>query len=107
MEAMAVPIKPGKLDAWDAWMNDLKGPRKAEFEDMNSRHGLTTHAAWLQSTPDGNQMVVVVFDGPGAGTFMQNVATSDNEFDAWFRSNVEDVHPMDFSAPPPAPERRL
>ena len=107
MEAMAVPIKPGKSDTWAAWIDEMKGPRKADFEDMNSRHGLTTHAAWLQQAPDGSHMVIVVFDGPGAGTFMQKLATSDNEFDAWFRSNVEDVHPMDFSAPPPAPERRL
>jgi hypothetical protein len=108
MEAMAVPLKPGKTDAWSAWTDELKGPRKTDFEDMNSRHGLTTHATWLQQAPDGSQMVIVVLDGPGAATFMQKLATSDHEFDAWFRSNVEDVHPMDFSAPPPpAPERRL
>ena len=108
MEAMAVPLKPGKADAWKAWTDELKGPRKADFEDMNARNGVTTHAAWLQEAPDGTQLVVVVLDGPGAATFMQNLATSDHEFDVWFRSGVEDVHPMDFSGLlPPAPERRL
>src|SRR3989304_9344119 len=108
MEAMAVPIKPGKLDAWEAWAAEMSGPRKSDFDDLNRRHGLTTHAAWLQQTPDGNNLVVVVFDGPGAAEFMGKLAGSDHEFDAWFRSIIEDVHPMDFSAPPPpAPERRL
>lgn len=108
MEAMAVPINPGKADAWEAWTVELTGPRKAEFDDMNQRYGLTTHAAWLQVNPDGSQLAVVVFDGPGATSFMHDLAGSDHEFDTWFRSSVEDIHPMDFSAPPPpAPKRFL
>ena len=108
MEAFAIPLKPGKLDDWKSWTEELKGPRKSEFEDFNTRYGLTTHAAWHQQNPDGSDLVVVVVDGPGAATFLGEVAGSDNEFDAWFRSNVENVHPMDFSAPPPpAPQRFL
>lgn len=108
MDAMAVPITPGKLAAWEGWIAEMSGPRKAELDDMNERYGLSLHAAWLQPTPDGNHLVVVVFDGPGSAEFMQKVAKSDHEFDAWFRSNVEDVHPMDFSGPlPPPPERRV
>jgi hypothetical protein len=108
MDAMAVPIKPGKVEAWESWCAELTGPRKAEFDDLNQRYGLTTHASWHQANPDGSDLAVVVFDGPGASEFMGKMAHSDNEFDAWFRSSIEDVHPMDFSAPPPpAPVRRL
>jgi hypothetical protein len=36
------------------------------------------------------------------------MACSDHEFDTWFRSSIEEIHPMDFSAPPPpTPERFL
>ncbi|MEX1046153.1 MAG: hypothetical protein WD757_06710 [Actinomycetota bacterium] len=108
MEAFAVPIKPGKTEAWKSWADEMTGPRKADFDDLNKRHGLTTHAAWLQQNPDGSHLVVVVIDGPGDREFLGKLATSEHETDAWFRSNVEDIHPMDFSAPPPpAPERRL
>ncbi len=108
MEAMAAPIKPGKLGDWEAWVADLNGSRKAEFDAMNERNGLTTHAAFLQATPDGDHLVIVVFDGPGAADFMGKLAMSDDEFEKWFRSGIENVHPVDFSAPPPpAPERRL
>jgi hypothetical protein len=108
MEAMAVPIKPGKLETWKAWCGELTGTRKAEFDDMNQRLGLTTHAAWHQANPDGSDLAVVVVDGPGAETFLGKVATSDHEFDKWFRTGIEDVHPMDFSAPPPPmPVRQL
>jgi hypothetical protein len=87
---------------------ETNGARKAEFDEMNERMGLTTHAAWLQQNPDGSRLAVVVLDGPGASEFLGKLATSDHEFDTWFRTNVEDIHPMDFSAPPPpAPVRFL
>ncbi len=107
MGAIAVPIMPGQLEGWEAWIAELNGPRKAEFDDMNQRHGLTSHRAWLQQTPDG-QMVIAVHDGPGAEEFMGKLASSENEFDVWFRGNIERVHGLDFSAPPPPPaEQRL
>ena len=106
MEAFAVPIKPGKEATWKSWAAETNGARKAEFDEMNQRMGITTHAAWLQQNPDGSQLAVVVLDGPGASEFLGTLATSDHEFDRWFRTNVEDIHPMDFSAPPPpAPVR--
>ena len=44
----------------------------------------------------------------GHETFLGKMATSENEFDQWFRTSIEDVHPMDFSAPPPPmPTRQL
>jgi len=106
VEAFAVPIKSGKGEAWKSWTGEATGPRKAEFDDMNQRYDLTTHAAWLQDNPDGSQIAVVVLDGSGASEFLGKLAGSDHAFDTWFRSNIEDVHPMDLSAPPPpAPVR--
>ena len=106
MGAFAAPILPDKLDAWKAWTAELTGPRKAEFDDMNARHDLTAHRGWLQQTPDGNQMALVVLDGPGADAFMGAIATSDNAFDVWFREHVAEVHGMDLSGPmPPAPQQ--
>ena len=108
MGAMAIPIAPGKLEAWEAWIAEVNGPRKAEFDDMNARFDLTAHRAWLQKTPDGQNLVIAVHDGPGADEFIGKLAMSDNDFDKWFRGKIEDVHGMDFSAPPPPPaERRL
>ena len=107
MQAMAVPIKPDKLDTWRAWCADLTGPRKAEFDEMNGRLGLTTHAAWHQSTPDGHHLAVVVVEGPGEADFLGKIATSDHEVESRFKSMIEEVHPMDFSNPPPMPTREL
>lgn len=107
MGALAVPIVPGKKDSWEAWIAELNGSRKAEFDDMNQRYGLTAHRAWLQQTPDGGYMVIAVHDGPGSDEFLGKLASSDNEFDTWFRNNIASAHGMDFSAPPPPPAEQV
>jgi hypothetical protein len=104
--AMAAPIVPGKEDAWTEFAGQLTGARKAEFDDFNTRHGLTDHRAWLQKNPDGSSLVIVVVEGAGAETLMGEFATSDNEFDKWFTETVVEVHGFDFSAPPPPPAER-
>ena len=108
MGAMAAPLPAANLEAWQTWVDELKGPRKAEFDDMNSRHGLTDHRAYLQPAPDGNYLVLVVTEGSGADSFMANTMASDHEFDKWFMQSVGKIHDIDPSGPMPAPaERRL
>ena len=72
MPAMAAPLAADKLDAWESWVAELGGPRKAAFDDMNARHGLAEHRAYLQPTPDGNFLVLVVYEGPGSDGFLAN-----------------------------------
>jgi hypothetical protein len=33
-----------------------------------------------------------------------NLAASDNEFDVWFRDNVQELNGLDAANPPPPPE---
>jgi hypothetical protein len=108
MAVMAAPLPSDNLAAWESWIGELNGARKAEFDDMNSRHGLTAHEAHLQPTPDGDYVVLVVHDGPGGDGFMASLMASDHEFDRWFGQNVAELHGIDPSGPlPPAAERRL
>jgi len=101
MPGMAQPLSAEKLGAWEAWAGELSGSRKAEFDDMNARHGVTDHRAYLQPMPDGNYLVLVVIEGPGSENFLGSVATSDNEFDHWFMKSVAEIHGMDPSGPLP------
>ena len=52
MGVILAPILEGKVEAWKQWTAELDGPRKAEFEDLNKRYGLTRHAAWLTEYSD-------------------------------------------------------
>ncbi|MDH4159591.1 MAG: hypothetical protein OEV62_04985 [Actinomycetota bacterium] len=101
MGAMSAPILPGKADQWKAWVAELAGARKAAFEASNARHSLTAHHAWLQTNPDGSQLAIVVHEGPGADSSMQNLVMSDDPFDTWFAREVAEIHGFDLAAPPP------
>ncbi|MFN8217802.1 MAG: hypothetical protein U0R71_14505 [Solirubrobacterales bacterium] len=108
MPAMAVPLAADKLEAWEAWTAELTGPRKQEFEEMNARAGLDEHRAYLQPTPDGGYLVLVVAEGPGAAGFLDALAASDHDFDQWFIAGVADLHQLDPDAErPPMAERRI
>jgi hypothetical protein len=108
MPALAAPLAADKLEAWEAWVAELTGPRKAAFDEMNARHGLTEHRAYLQPMPDGNFLVLAIHEGPGAERFLASVASSDHDFDHWFIGAVADVHGMDASGPmPPMAPRKL
>lgn len=108
MPGMVAPLSADRLDAWEAWVAELQGPRSAEFEDMNARHGLTEHRAYLQPMPDGGYGVLVITEGPGSAEFLPNVIASEHAFDRWFVGSVAELHGMDGSGPmPPLAERRL
>jgi hypothetical protein len=108
MPAFAVPLAAEKLGAWESWVGELKGPRKAGFDDMNARLGLTEHEAYLQPAPDGNFLVIVIQDGPGGDSFTEKLLSSDHEFDRWFAETVADLHGIDPAGPlPPTPTRYL
>lgn len=106
MTAFAVPLPAEKLDAWKSWTEQLKGSRKAEFDDMNARLGITEHRAYLQPTPDGSFLVVAVHEGPGGDDFLAKVTASGHDFDRWFVGSIADFHGIDPSGPlPPTPTR--
>jgi hypothetical protein len=106
MSLVLAPIVAGKMDTWKHWANDLQNSRAEEFEEFNARYGLTRHSAWLAETPTG-QMVAVLHEGPGAENFMSKLATSDNEFDVWFKQRVKEFHNIDLSEPLPGSPPQL
>ncbi len=108
MGLVVAPIVDGKVEAWKSWTAEFSGPRKNEFEDLNHRYGLTRHEVWFAQSP-GAPLAVVIHEGPGADSFMQKIAQSDNSFDLWMKEHIESYHNMDLSKPPPGPmpERML
>ena len=106
MNAVAIPLIPNKVGAWKAWIRECSGPRKEEFDAFNERMELTLHRAWL-AEGDKGPVVIVVYDGPGAETFMERLASSDESFDRWFRERVSEYHGIDFSRPSAAPPSEM
>ena len=83
----AVPMLPGKADAWKKAVAEMKGPRKAEYEESRRRMGVTREVVSLQSTPQGD-MVVVFIEGQDPGGIVARYLSSDAPFDRWFTDTV-------------------
>lgn len=99
--ALAVPILPGKTEAWNQFRKELEA-RRSEHEEVWRRLGGTRHVAWIQQTPEGG-MVVVYYEAEDIDRLFQEFATSDHPLLVWFRERVKEVHGIDLSQPLPFP----
>jgi hypothetical protein len=96
----AAPILPGKTEAWRKAVAEINGPRKAEYEESRRRMGVTREVASLQSTPQGDAVVVFLEASDPAGVVAKYLS-SDAPFDRWFSETVlKGVHGL--GAAPPA-----
>ena len=101
MLAMAIPIPPGKTDQWKAFMATLKGPRLEEFKA--SRRKLGVHErTFLQHTPMGD-LVVVTLEGADPASAFALFGQGTDDFTRWFLGQVQEIHGIDLTAPPPGP----
>jgi hypothetical protein len=97
MYAFAVPIPAGKTEAARQFTETCLGARKAEYDDMQRRSGVTDESYWLQESPEGDVMIVVS-DSDQTG-FEQIMANPQTEFDRWYREQIKDVFGVDPGEP--------
>jgi hypothetical protein len=106
VNAMALPILPGKLEAWRQYNSQINGPRRSEFEDMLRRHGVTRWLVWRQQTPQGD-LLVTFQETKGQESALGSIRASDHPFDVWFKEQLKGFTGLDLSQPPPGPPPEL
>ena len=87
--AFAMPILPGKTEAMRRFVQEVLGPRKRDWDDLQRRQGVTRESYYLQADPEGDMVLVT-----GEGTFTppsQFLDVEGNPFDRWFVAQVLDV----------------
>jgi hypothetical protein len=105
--AFAAPLLPGKTDAdLEAMASVSSGERRADHEASRKRAGITRESTWLQRTPNGD-VVVVLIEAGDVEAAMGTLATSQEPFDVWFREHIKDAHGMDLAEGFPPPEELL
>jgi len=101
--AVAFPILPGKTPEWRAWMEELNGPRRAEFE-ASRRDAHVHERTFLQPTPMGD-FVIVTLEGDDPGQAFGQLMGAKDAFTTWFIGRAKAIHGLDpsavSSAPPP------
>jgi hypothetical protein len=95
--AVAFPILPGKTAEWRAWMEELNGPRHAEFADSRRRAGVHERT-FLQPTPMGDLVIVTLEGNDPSGSFGRMINAND-AFTTWFLERAQAIHGVDLSAP--------
>ncbi len=101
----AVPILPGKTEAWRKAIEEMKGPRREDYKRSRKNLGIKREQVCLQMTPHGD-MVVVHIEAKDPANVMPGMFAAATPFDVWFLETVlRGVHGIDPKGPPPpAPE---
>jgi hypothetical protein len=93
---IAVPIAPGRTEAWRLSIEELTGPRYAEYESSRKRFGLTSQTTFLQKTPMGD-FAVIHLTGPDVHASFHAMSTSRDDWDVKWRDLTLDLHGVDFA----------
>ena len=95
--AVAFPILPGKTAEWRSFMDEINGPRRAEFAESRRRAGVHERT-FLQPTPMGDLVIVTLEGDDPAASFGRMVGATD-AFTTWFLERAGAVHGIDLTAP--------
>lgn len=98
---LAAPVLPGKLAKWKSMLNEVKGPRKKEYQAARKKMGIKHERVWLQRTPAGD-FVLVSFEGKDTSTVMEKFLKSKDPFDKWFAKQIAEIHGIEVSDSPPS-----
>jgi hypothetical protein len=85
------PIQPGKRDEARSIFEEIRGPRRDEYEASRRRLGIHREKVWFQRFPDGN-MAVVYWEGDDPRRSLQQFADSDDPFDEWLKERGREVY---------------
>ena len=88
--AVVIPILPGKTPEWRAWMEEVNGPRQAEFAESRRNAGVHERS-FLQQTPMGD-LVIITLEGDDPGRSFGQLLSATDPFSVWFGEHAMSVH---------------
>lgn len=105
LDAFVAPILPGEQSQWDAFMEELTGPRWSEFTASLQNHGVHMRT-FVQSTPM-YKLVIVTVEGDNPMDALAAMANAGDEFAGWFVQKFREVHGYDLRVPLENPPRLI
>jgi hypothetical protein len=103
--AVAFPILPQKTAEWRSFIDELNGPRHADFAESRRRLGVQERT-FLQATPMGDLVIVTLEGDDPARSFGQMVHSTD-AFTVWFLERVKAIHGVDLTAEMGSPSQLM
>jgi hypothetical protein len=96
--AFAIPVLPGRTEAFQRAHHRFADERRAEFEASRRALGVLAEHGFLQHTPAGD-LAVVVFEVEDPSRFLTGTATSTDALDVDFRAYLLETFGLDVTQP--------
>lgn len=93
---LTFPIKTGQVEAWRRFCQELRGPRRLDYEASRRRLGVTCERLALIETAFGSAGVTTLEALDVQGALCQ-IIISDLPFDRWYRAQVEALYGIDLA----------
>lgn len=97
--AFALPILPGKQEAWRRFCQELLESRHWEYQKSRQRLGVIREVTWFAQTVQG-EMAIVYLEAEHPEQVFPALAESDLPFDGWFRQQLVELHGLDIAKLP-------
>ena len=96
--SFALPILPGKQEAWRRCLQDMLDVYRSDYEAFQQWLGMTRMLTWLTEMPGGN-MAIVHIEADEPETILPKLTESDLPFARWLRQHVLELHGLDVTRP--------
>jgi|HubBroStandDraft_1064217.scaffolds.fasta_scaffold00796_1 hypothetical protein len=97
--AFVAPIEPNKTEEFRAFIGELNGSRKEEYESSRKNAGFRQEAMFLQKTTKGD-MVVLVQDAESETAALTALRGMTDSFHHWYFQQLKDINGIDIAGPP-------
>ena len=97
--AFALPILPGKQEAWRRFCQELLESHSGEYQESRRRLGITREVTWFSQTAQG-EMALVYLEADHPEQVFPALAASDLHFDSWLRQQLLELHGLDVAKLP-------
>jgi hypothetical protein len=92
--AFALPILPGKQEAWRRFCQELLESRYCEYKESRRHLGITREVIWFAQMAQG-EMAIVCLEVDDPRQVFASIGESDLPFDGWFRQQLLELHGFD------------
>ena len=108
MHVLALPLLPGKTEAFKQFAAALEGEKKPEYEAALQRLGGLKERAYAGPSVGNNTVVYIIKGKPTiVHDVLKGIGKSSEPFDRWFTQQMRDLHGADLASSEPLPEARL
>jgi len=110
--AFAGRLAPGKTDQWQHFVDEMHGPRQAEYAESRKRLRIKKERAFVQPGGSDGDTVIYTFTRHGAPAIalpplFRDLAASKEPFDVWYKQQIKNMLGVDFEANGEVPPAEL